>query len=468
MVKPYLALIALAFYGCAAQEIDTSESRPNIVIVYTDDQGWQDVGVYGAIDFSTPNLDRLAAEGIRFTDFYVSQPVCSASRASLLTGCYANRLDIHGALNPNSENGLKPSEVTIAELCKQRGYATANYGKWHLGNREQFLPTRQGFDTFEGIPYSNDMWPNHPESPKAYPPLPYLVDETIVRHMPDQSQFTTDFTNLTTKFIREAHAADTPFFVYLAHPMPHVPLYVSDKFAGSSEQGLYGDVIQEIDWSVGEIMNTLDELNIAENTLVIFCSDNGPWLSYGNHAGAVANLREGKGTTFEGGIRVPFIARYPGKIQASSVCNEPAMTIDVLPTIANLIAAEMPAHKIDGKDIWSLLTGDDQAVSPHEAYYFYYRTNELQAMRSGKWKLHFPHNYRSLEDRAPGNDGTPSKYNYSMRTAMELYDLENDISESTNVVNDHPQVLAKMLKLAEEMRADLGDSLLELDGPGVR
>jgi arylsulfatase A len=468
MVKPYLALIALALCACAAQEIGTSTPRPNIVIVYTDDQGWQDVGVYGAVDFSTPNLDCLASEGVRFTDFYVSQPVCSASRASLLTGCYANRLDIHGALNPNSENGLKPSEVTIAELCKQRGYATAHYGKWHLGNREEFLPTRQGFDTFEGIPYSNDMWPKHPESPKAYPPLPYLMDEAIVRHTPDQSQFTTDFTHLTTKFMRESHAAGTPFFVYLAHPMPHVPLYVSDKFAGSSKQGLYGDVIQEIDWSVGEIMKTLDELNIADNTLVIFCSDNGPWLSYGNHAGAVANLREGKGTTFEGGIRVPFIARYPGKIRANSVCSEPAMTIDVLPTIANLIDAELPAHKIDGKDIWPLLSGDARAISPHDAYFFYYRTNELQAMRAGKWKLHFPHNYRSLEDRAPGNDGTPSKYNYSMRTGIELYNLENDISESTNIVDDNPKVLADLLKLADKMRADLGDSLLKLDGPGIR
>ena len=468
MVKPYLALIALALCACAAQEIGTSTPQPNIVIVYTDDQGWQDVGVYGAVDFSTPNLDRLASEGVRFTDFYVSQPVCSASRASLLTGCYANRLDIHGALNPNSENGLKPSEVTIAELCKQHGYATAHYGKWHLGNREEFLPTRQGFDTFEGIPYSNDMWPKHPESPKAYPPLPYLMDEAIVRHTPDQSQFTTDFTHLTTKFMRESHAAGTPFFVYLAHPMPHVPLYVSDKFAGSSKQGLYGDVIQEIDWSVGEIMKTLDELNIADNTLVIFCSDNGPWLSYGNHAGAVANLREGKGTTFEGGIRVPFIARYPGKIRANSVCSEPAMTIDVLPTIANLIDAELPAHKIDGKDIWPLLSGDARAISPHDAYFFYYRTNELQAMRAGKWKLHFPHNYRSLEDRAPGNDGTPSKYNYSMRTGIELYNLENDISESTNIVDDNPKVLADLLKLADKMRADLGDSLLKLDGPGIR
>ena len=468
MVKPYLSLIALALCACAAQEIGTSAPQPNIVIVYTDDQGWQDVGVYGAVDFSTPNLDRLASEGVRFTDFYVSQPVCSASRASLLTGCYANRLDIHGALNPNSENGLKPSEVTIAELCKQHGYATAHYGKWHLGNREEFLPTRQGFDTFEGIPYSNDMWPKHPESPKAYPPLPYLMDEAIVRHTPDQSQFTTDFTHLTTKFMRESHAAGTPFFVYLAHPMPHVPLYVSDKFAGSSKQGLYGDVIQEIDWSVGEIMKTLDELNIADNTLVIFCSDNGPWLSYGNHAGAVANLREGKGTTFEGGIRVPFIARYPGKIRANSVCSEPAMTIDVLPTIANLIDAELPAHKIDGKDIWPLLSGDARAISPHDAYFFYYRTNELQAMRAGKWKLHFPHNYRSLEDRAPGNDGTPSKYNYSMRTGIELYNLENDISESTNIVDDNPKVLADLLKLADKMRADLGDSLLKLDGPGIR
>jgi arylsulfatase len=468
MLKPCLALIVVAISSCATQHPSDSFPRPNIVIVFTDDQGWQDVGVYGAKDFATPNLDRLASEGVRFTDFYVSQPVCSASRASLLTGCYANRLGIHGALNPNSQNGLKLGEVTIAELCKQRGYATANYGKWHLGNLVQFLPTRQGFDTFEGIPYSNDMWPQHPESPKAYPPLPYLINETIVRHTPDQTQFTTDFTHLTTQFIRKSHAEGNPFFVYLAHPMPHVPLYVSDKFAGSSEQGLYGDVIQEIDWSVGEIMNTLEELNIEDDTLLIFCSDNGPWLSYGNHAGAVANLREGKGTTFEGGIRVPFIARFPNKIIAGSVCNEPAMTIDIFPTIANLINAELPAHTIDGKDIWSLLSGEPLAFSPHDAYFFYYRTNELQAMRAGKWKLHFPHNYRSLENRAPGNDGTPAKYNYSMRTSIELYDLENDISESTNVVGDNPQVLSDLLKLADKMRRELGDSLLNQTGSGTR
>lgn len=468
MPKHCLALIILALSSCSTQPPLNSNERPNIVIVYTDDQGWQDVGVYGAEDFETPNLDKLAGEGIRFTDFYVSQPVCSASRASLLTGCYANRLGIHGALNPNSKNGLNPSEVTIAELCKTQGYATANYGKWHLGNREQFLPTRQGFDTFEGIPYSNDMWPKHPESPKAYPPLPYMIDEEIVRHMPDQTQFTTDFTNLTTKFMRKSHAEGNPFFVYLAHPMPHVPLHVSDKFKGSSKQGLYGDVIQEIDWSVGEIMNTLDDLGIADNTLLIFTSDNGPWLSYGNHAGAVANLREGKGTTFEGGIRVPFIARYPDQIKSGSICNEPAMTIDVFPTIAHLIGAELPEHKIDGKNIWPLLSGDEMALSPHDAYFFYYRTNELQAMRAGKWKLHFPHNYRSLEGRAPGNDGTPTKYNYSMRTSVELYDLENDISESKNVVDDNPDVLANLLKLANKMRNDLGDKLLNQPSSGAR
>jgi arylsulfatase A len=468
MLRHLLALTAFTISSCTSPLVDDSKSPPNIVIVYTDDQGWQDIGVYGAEDFKTPNLDKLAKEGIRFTDFYVSQPVCSASRASLLTGCYSNRINIHGALNPNSENGLKPSEVTIAELCKQRGYNTANYGKWHLGNREQFLPTRQGFDTFEGIPYSNDMWPNHPEFPESYPPLPYMIDESIVRYMPDQSVFTTDFTNLTTKFIRKSHKEEKPFFIYLAHPMPHVPLYVSDKFKGSSKQGLYGDVIQEIDWSVGEIMNTLDELNIADNTLVIFCSDNGPWLSYGNHAGKAANLREGKGTTFEGGIRVPFIARFPGKIKAGSVCREPAMTIDVFPTIANLINADLPNQKIDGKDIWPLLSGNSSAKSPHDAYFFYYRTNELQAMRSGKWKLHFPHNYRSLEDREPGSGGIPAKYNYALRTEMELYDLETDISETSNVASDNPKVMANLLQLADNMRADLGDSLLEQEGTGVR
>ncbi len=468
MIKPVLAVASLLLLGCAAQITPPAQDRPNIVIIFTDDQGWQDIGAHGADGFTTPNIDRLAASGIRFTDFYVSQPVCSASRASLLTGCYANRLQIHGALNPQSTNGLKQSEVTIAELCKQQGYATAHFGKWHLGNREQFLPTRQGFDTFEGIPYSNDMWPRHPEAPKAYPPLPYFVDEEIVREMPDQTRFTTDFTNRSTDFIRQAHADGRPFFVYLANPMPHVPLFVSDKFAGSSEQGLYGDVIQEIDWSVGQIIDTIDELGISEDTLIIFCSDNGPWLSYGNHAGDVGDLREGKGTTFEGGVRVPFVARYPRIIPEASVCNEPAMTIDLFPTIANLIGAQMPQHKIDGKDISSLLTNEPGAISPHDAYFFYYRTNELQAMRAGKWKLHFPHNYRSLEGRPPGVDGIPEKYNYSLRTGVELYDLEADISESTNVADDYPHVLANLLQLADRMRRDLGDSLLNLEPTGAR
>lgn len=443
---------------------------PNIVVVLTDDQGYADVGVFGAKGFSTPNLDRLAREGIRFTDFHVAQAVCSASRAALLTGCYPNRLGIHGALGPDSKIGLNPDEVTLAELVKQRGYETGMVGKWHLGRTALFLPIHQGFDEYFGLPYSNDMWPHHPEAkPGTYPPLPLIEGDRVVKDgltHEDQAQLTVQYTERAVRFI-EGHR-DRPFFLYVAHNMPHVPLHVSDRFKGRTQRGLYGDVIAEVDWSVGEILAALKKYGLDEDTLVIFTSDNGPWLSYGDHAGSAEPLREGKGTSWEGGTRVPFIARWPGRIPAGMVCHEVAMTIDLFPTIARLIDAELPAHKIDGLDIWPLLSGDPKARNPHEAYFFYYAQNELQAVRSGPWKLVLPHTYRTLAGRPGGREGLPTRYEKATVSDSELYDLRSDPEERRNVAARHPEQVLSMETLAERCREDLGDSLRGRMGKGVR
>ena len=440
---------------------------PNVVVIFVDDMGYADIGSYGATAYETPFLDEMAREGVRFTSFYVSQPVCSASRAALLTGTYSNRIGIHGALGPANTHGIHDDEVTMAELFKSKGYATAMYGKWHLGHHSQFLPERHGFDDYYGIPYSNDMWPFHPESPENWPDLPTIEGEEIVGYNTDQTRFTTDFTNLGVAFIEQAVANEEPFFLYLAHPMPHVPLFVAEERAGHSGAGLYGDVIKEIDWSAGQILQAVERLGVDDNTLVVFTSDNGPWLSYGNHAGSALPLREGKGTTWDGGVRVPFIARWPGQIPASLEVDTPAMTIDLFPTMAQLIDAPLPAHKIDGKSIWPLLTGKS-TESPQEAYFFYYRQNELHSMRSGQWKLHFPHTYRTMEGRELGRDGIPGKYNYDAEVGLELYDMENDISEEKNVASDHPDIVEQLVKLADAARADLGDRLTDVEGTGIR
>lgn len=457
--------IALGLIGL---EDHADRGLPNIVIVFTDDQGYGDVGVYGAEGFATPNLDRLALEGVRFTDWYVAQPVCSASRAALLTGCYPTRISIHGALGPAANHGIHPDEVTLGELCRSQGYATAIFGKWHLGHRPEFLPTRHGFDEYYGIPYSNDMWPGHPESPKIWGDLPTFDQEQVVGLNGPQERFTGDLTRRAVDFIERNARAQRPFFLYVPHPMPHVPLYRSERFAGSSEQGVYGDVIQEIDWSVGEILAALERAGVADDTLVIFTSDNGPWLSYGNHAGTTGPLREGKGTTFEGGVRVPCLMRWPGKIPAGSVVSEPLMTIDLFPTIAGLIGAELPAHPIDGLDAWPVIAGEPDARSPHEAYYFYYHDGHFEGLRAGRWKLHFPHGYRSMVAREPGADGKPGKYDYDVRTGLELYDLENDIGELEDVAAANPEVLERLLVLADDMRRRLGDKLTETTGTEVR
>ena len=474
-MKLSISLVIIFFcLSCQPQKNETVEEsqetprKPNVVIIFTDDQGYRDVGSYGAPDFETPHLDQMAAEGVRFTDFYVAQGVCSASRAALLTGCYSNRVGIHGALFPGAPVGLNPEETTLAEICKSQGYATAMFGKWHLGDHPDFLPTQQGFDEYLGLPYSNDMWPKHPSNAQhQFPRLPLYENDSIIEYLDeDQNQLTTQYTERAVQFIEKNK--DQPFFLYVAHSMPHVPLYVSEKFNGKSENGLYGDVIMEIDWSVGQILETLKAHGLDENTLVIFTSDNGPWLSYGNHSGSALPLREGKGTALEGGVRVPCIMRWTGRIPAGVEQDEPAMTIDILPTVAHLIGAPLPEKNIDGMDIWPLIANEEGATNPHEAYYFYYKRNELHGMRKGHWKLYFPHEYRSLEGRPGGKDGMPAEYNNRVKMGLELYDLENDISETTNVADQHPEVEAEMQQMADQIREKLGDSLTGIEGSEVR
>jgi arylsulfatase A len=455
MQRLVLSLVLLAPFTLSA-----AERAPNIVLMYADDLGYGDIACFGNKTIRTPNLDRLAKEGIRFTDFYVAQAVCSASRTALLTGCYPNRVGILGALGPASRNGIHDYETTIAEMLKAKGYCTAIFGKWHLGHQPQFLPTRHGFDEYYGLPYSNDMWPQHPTA--KFPALPLIAGEKTLELNPDQTKLTTDYTAHAVKFIEKNK--DKPFFLYVPHSMPHVPLFVSEKHKGKSKAGVFGDVIEEIDWSMGELLATLKKHHLDENTLVIFTSDNGPWLSYGNHAGSAGPLREGKGTSWDGGVRVPFVARWPGKIPAASECREPAMTIDILPTLAKFASADLPKSPIDGKDISALLMNKADAKSPHDAYYFYWG-RELQAVRSGKWKLHFPHNYNTL--KTPGAEGKPGPY-ANVKTEQSLYDLHADIGESKDVAKENPDVVAKLTKLADMMRDELGDSAQKKNGNGVR
>lgn len=458
------------FCLCACQSSSPQKKQdspqPNIVLIFTDDQGYQDVGCFGSPDILTPHIDKMASEGVKFTQFYASQGVCSASRASLLTGCYPNRLGIHGAYFPRAKRGLNPDEMTIAEMLKPLGYATAIYGKWHLGDHPDFLPNKQGFDHYFGIPFSNDMWPLHPANDQfQFDPLPLMEGDSVIQYLEDQSMITTWYTERAVQFIDQQK--DRPFFLYLPHSMPHVPLFVSEKFAGKSERGLYGDVIMEIDWSVGQIMAALKRNGLEENTLVIFTSDNGPWLNYGEHSGSALPLREGKGTALEGGVRVPCVMKWPGKIPAGSTQKEAAMSIDILPTIAAITGATLPDKVIDGKNIQGLMCSEAGAKSPQEAYYFYYKTNELHAVLSGKWKLYLPHQYRSLNGRKGGSGGLPVPYE-QLNMGQELYDLSADISETNNLADQHPDVVTRLLAIAEEAREELGDKLTDRTGKGVR
>jgi arylsulfatase A len=475
VIRPLLSVVPLFFLASNS----LAKELPNIVIIYTDDQGYADVGVFGAKGFKTPNLDKLASEGRIFRNFHAAQPVCSASRAGLLTGCYPNRIGIHGALSPRSKIGISSNEKTIAELVKQKNYATAIFGKWHLGDAPQFLPTHHGFDEYFGLPYSNDMWPLHPAyvnaSPekrkKGFPDLPLIEGEKIVipkvTHE-DQNQLTTWYTEHAVKFIEKNKTH--PFFLYLAHNLPHVPLHVSDKFRGKSERGLYGDVIEEIDWSVGEVMKTLKENGLEKNTLLIFASDNGPWLSYGDHGGSAYPLREGKGTTWEGGTRVPCIMRWPGKIPAGTESQAMLVNIDLFPTIAKLIGANLPKHPIDGQDVWPIISAKNSAKNPHSSYWFYYQINQLQSVVSGdgRWKLILPHTYHSLGGKPGGHDGFPVPYQSVEVKKPELYDLVNDFRETTDLAEKNPEIVKKLEAEAEKARDELGDTSTERKGKGSR
>jgi len=466
LVTGYLLLALMgAGVGFAAEQSSSAgePEPPNIVIVFMDDMGWGDLSCQGETRWETPNIDRLAREGVRFTRFYVSQPVCSASRSSLLTGCYANRLSFYGALGPSIRWGIAPEETTLGEMLQGEGYATALFGKWHLGHLPEYLPTRHGFDEFYGLPYSNDMWPFHPESPGAWPPLPLFRGEELVDLNPDQTTLTRALTLRSVDFIERQAAEKKPFFLYLAQPMPHVPIFASLPFTGRTPTP-YGDTVSELDWSVGEVLAALDRTGTASNTLVLVTSDNGPWLSYGDHAGTTQGLREGKGTTFEGGVRVPALARFPGRIPAGRVVEEPLMTIDVLPTLAEIVGAELPELSIDGRSAWDLFQAKPNASSPQEYYGLWYNRNDLQAVISGRWKLHLPHKYRSLEGRPGGTGGIPTKYNYGLVTPLALFDLVLDPGEQTDVSQANPKVLARMLRHADELRERLGDNLTKTKG----
>jgi arylsulfatase A len=458
---------------------DSNNRPPNIVIIFIDDMGYADIGPFGATAYKTPHLDRMAAEGRIFTDFHAATAVCSASRAALMTGCYPERVSILGALGARAKTGINSNEITLGELCRSRGYATAVFGKWHLGHHRQFLPLQHGFDEYFGLPYSNDMSPLQAEMIKGItpeeatrkrksPPLPLfdgneIIDEAV--SPAKLAQLTTLYTEHAVSFI-DRHQQQ-PFFLYVPHTMVHVPLAVSDKFKDKSGAGLFGDCVVELDWSVGQILDALKRNGLDNNTLVLFTSDNGPWLNYGNHAGSAGPLREGKGTMWEGGYREPCVMRWPGKVPSGTTCSEFASTIDVFPTVAKLIGAPIPTDRIiDGKDIWPLIAGDKNAKSPHEAFWCYY-DRQLRAVRDRRWKLVLPHEYRSLDGNPPGRDGSPGEYK-QLKTELALYDLKNDVGETTDASKDHKKVVARLQSEAEKARAALGDSLTGREGSEVR
>ena len=471
-----IVLSIVAVFSLPASAAETTDDRlPNFVIIFIDDMGYSDIEPFGSEGIETPNLNKMAQQGMKFTDFQVSSAVCSASRAALLTGCYHKRISVDGAIMPEQIRGLHPDEVTIAELCKRKGYATACFGKWHLGHYPEFMPNRQGFDEFFGLPYSNDMWPNNPGAndpnlsvhKRKFPNLPLYENGNVINDNlkgEDQAQLTTQYTEKAVDFIKRNK--DQPFLLYLPHSMVHVPLYVSDKFKGKSQRGLYGDVVMELDWSVGEINKTLEACGVAENTMVVFTSDNGPWLNYGDHAGQAKPLREGKGTMFEGGCRVPTLMKWPDTIPAGSQCDQLLSSIDLYPTIAKRIGVELPDRKIDGVDMLAVLK--DPTAEIDRRYFFHYiGGGELHAVRDQRWKLHFNHKYRTLGDRAGGKDGIPVRYAQG-QISVSLYDLQNDVGETKDVQAQHPEVVERLKKAANLCRVELGDRLTGKKGEGIR
>lgn len=440
-----LRLVALTATWSVPAWSGEPAAMPNFVVIFCDDLGYGDLGCYGSTKNRTPNIDQLSLKGMRFTDFYSSSPVCTPSRASLLTGCYPRRVGMHEdftghwVLIPRSRRGLHPNEVTVAEALKTQGYATACIGKWHLGDQPEHLPTRHGFDLYYGIPYSNDMQSQR----RGDPPLPLVQQEKVIEAPADQATLTQRYTRQAIAFI-EANQSK-PFFLYLPHTFPHLPLFASPDFHGKSANGRYGDAVEEIDWSTGQILQCLDRLNLADQTLVLFTSDNG---SNGRNGGSNAPLAGAKGSTMEGGMRVPMIARWPGTIPAGSTCSELTTTMDVLPTFCALADAELPRATIDGFDITPLLAGVEGAVSPYESL-FYYRRRQLQAVRWGDWKYHLElerthPNWTSPEPTAKGRAG-------------RLVNLKTDPRETTDVSAQNPEVMKRMMALIEQATARLGN-----------
>lgn len=449
-MRQVLCCVGILLGGCSTPDTTGSNTdlaeRPNVILIFADDLGYGDLGAFGSWIHRTPNLDQVAAEGMRLTSFYSTSGVCTPSRASLMTGSYPRRvnLDVNArpygetgrqVLFPVAQRGLHPDEITVAEVLKSQGYATACIGKWHLGDQAVFLPTRQGFDAYFGIPYSNDM-------DRPHVPLPLMRGETVIETRPDQNLLTQRYTDEAVAFI-EAHV-DTPFFLYLPHAMPHNPTAASDAFRGQSRNGRYGDAIEEIDFSVGSIKKTVERLGIAQRTLIFFTSDNGAAARWG---GSNAPLRGFKGSTMEGGQRVPAIAWWPGRIPAGTVSDELTSTMDILPTLAALVGTTSPDDRvIDGHDIRPILFGEPNASSPYDVF-FYYAKDQLQAVRAGRWKLHLSHE---------------EKYNEIHRHAMVpgrllLVDLDADISENTNLADARPDVVDRLLVLADSARQDLGE-----------
>ncbi len=428
---------------CSHAEASQSAKKPNVVIIFIDDLGYGDIGPFGATKQKTPNLDRMAREGMKLTSFYAA-PVCSVSRAQLMTGCYGARVSVPGVYFPNSKNGLNLAEYTIAERLKEKGYATMCVGKWHLGDRTEFLPTRQGFDYYFGIPFSNDMQKKSIKTSEKTVPL--LRDEKVIESLTDeqQSKIVERYTDEAISFIRKSK--DKPFFLYLPHTAVHTPIHPGVAFAGKSANGRFGDWVEEVDWSTGKILDALRDLKLDENTLVIFTSDNGPWLVKGTDGGSAGPLRGGKGSTWEGGVREPTVVWWPGKIAPGSVCDAVAGTIDLLPTVVALAGGTVPATPvIDGRDISPLLLGKS-TKSPREAHYYFHGYN-LEAVRQGEWKLAIAPGKES-KDKTPQTD--------DFQKTPRLYNLDRDIGEKNNVADNHPEIVTKLQLLVSRMNSEIG------------
>ena len=441
-MKHQLALALLIMSFCHHQPIFAAESKPNIVVIFIDDLGYADIGPFGATKQKTPNLDRMAAEGMKLTSFYAA-PVCSVSRAQLLTGCYGSRVSVPGVFFPGNADGLNPAENTVAERLRALGYTTACIGKWHLGDQPEFLPTKQGFDRYFGIPYSNDMQRKTIDGTERVSPL--LRNDKVAELLTDeqQSRIVERYTDEAMQFMRESQ--DLPFFLYFPHTAVHTPIHPGEAFRGKSANGRFGDWVEEIDWSVGRVFETLRELKLDEKTLVLFTSDNGPWLTKGSDGGSALPLRGGKGSTWEGGVRVPTIARWSGKIQPGTVCDAVAGTIDLMPTAVSLAGGTIPEDPvIDGRDISPLLFGKTNE-SQREAHY-YFAGYKLQAVRQGPWKLAFATQPETMGKQASDD----AKIN------PRLYNLDNEINEQTNLAAKYPEIVAKLKLLAEKMNAEVG------------